>query len=217
VQPAHIKVEAQGRVTDDLVEVAHREVIVADMAKRRPRRGIDIEAGVFAELADAEEVGPVGDDDDVAQVIFVRDSGEPVNLLFGIDGAGLSDDAAERNPICKKVVAADAPFGVAGVLVAAAAEGDNQRSDLLVVELNGVIEACMKHRRRMTGVFGCTEYSDCVGRLGVVLAGNCGYLLIDPDAPCGDDEQKQPEQPAEEETAGWAPASQIGGRSNHRG
>src|SRR5258705_646819 len=146
-QWSDVEVEAQGGVADDLVEVAHGEIVVADVAHGGPRRGVDVEAGVFAELADAEEVGGVGDDDDVVEIVFAGDGGEAMDLLLGIDGAGFGDDAAEGNSIGEEVVAADASFGVAGVFVAAAAEGDDQRGDVLAVEVDGVIEAGVKHGR----------------------------------------------------------------------
>ncbi len=39
-----------------------------------------------------------------------------MNLLFGVDGAGLGDDVAEGDAVGEEVVAADAAFGIAGVL-----------------------------------------------------------------------------------------------------
>ena len=117
--------EAQGGVADNLVEVAHGEVVVGDMADGGARRGVDVEAGVFAEFTDTEEMSCVGDDDDVVEIVFAGDGGEAVDLLFGVGGAGFGDDAAEGNPIGEKVVAADAAFRIAGVFVAAAAEGDD--------------------------------------------------------------------------------------------
>ena len=70
-----VEVEAKGTVTDDLVEVAHGHVEVADVAEGGPRRGVNIEAGVFAELADAEEMRCVGDDDDVMEIVFSGNGG----------------------------------------------------------------------------------------------------------------------------------------------
>lgn len=113
MQPVDVEAEPEGGVADDLVEVAHGEVVVADVAYRRPGGGKDVESGVFAELTDTEEVGSVRDDDDVMQIVFVRDGGKAMNLLLGVDGAGLGDDAAEGNSICEEVVAAYTAFGVA--------------------------------------------------------------------------------------------------------
>ena len=161
-------------------------------------------------------MGSVGDDDDVVEIVFAGDGGETVDLLPGIDGACLGDDAAEGNAVGEEIVATDAAFGVAGVFVAAATESDDERGDLLAVEFDGVIETCVKDRGWMAGVFGCTEDGDGVGGLGVVLAGDGGDLLTDPDAPCGGEQKDHREEPAEEETAGSASASQIGGRSDHR-
>ena len=75
VQPTGIEVETKRGVAEHFVEVPHGEVVVADVAYRRSRRSEDIEAGIFAELADAEEMGAVGDDDDMVEVVFVGDGG----------------------------------------------------------------------------------------------------------------------------------------------
>jgi hypothetical protein len=217
VERSDVDIEPQGGVAYDLVEVAHGHVVVADVADGGPGRGVDIEAGIFAELAYAEEVGGVGDDDDVVEIIFVRDGGKAVDLLLGVDGAGLSDDAVEGDSVGEEVVAADAAFGVAGVLVAAAAQGDDERSDVFAIELDGMVEAGVKDWRRVAGVLGCAEDGDGVGRLGVVFAGDRGDLLIDPDAPYGGNQKNQREETAEEETAvGGTSASQIGRRGDHR-
>jgi hypothetical protein len=216
VQPVDVESEPEGRVADNLVEVAHGEIVVADVTYGGARRGVDVETGVFAEFANAEEMGCVGDDDDVVKIVFVGDGGEAVDLLLGVDGAGLGDDAAEGDSIGEEIVAADASFGVAGVLIAASPEGDDHRSDLFAIEIDGMVEAGVKDRGWVAGVLGCTEDGDGVGGLSVVMAGNCGDLLIDPDTPGSGDQQDQPEQPAKEETAGSASASQIGGRGDHR-
>ena len=143
-----------------------------DVAEGGAGRGVDVEAGVFAELADAEEVGAVGDDDDVVEIVFVGDGGEAVDLLLGVDGAGFGDDVAEGDAVGEEVVAAYAAFGVAGVFVAAAAEGDDERGDLFAVEFDGVVEAGVEDGRGVAGVLGCSEDGDGVGGLGVVLAGD---------------------------------------------
>jgi len=215
IQFSDTEVEAQCGVADDLVEVARGELVVADVSQGGPRRGVDVEAGVFAELADAEEMGRVGDDDDVMEIVFAGDGGKAVDLLLGVDGAGLGDDAAERNSICEEVVAADASFGVARVFIAAAAEGDDERGDVFAVEFDGVIEAGVKDGRGAAGVLGCAEDGDSVGGLGVVFAGDGGYLLIDPETPCGSDYEDDREEPAEEDTSCAASAVKIGGWGDH--
>ena len=202
VQPAHIQVEAEGGVAEHLVEVAHGEVVVADVADGGAGRGVDVEAGVLAELADAEEMGAVGDDDDMVQIVFMGDGGEAVDLLVGIDGAGLGDDVAEGDAVGKEIVAADATFGVAGVLVVAAAEGDDERGDLFAVEINGVVEAGVEGGRGMAGVLGCPEDGDGIGGLGFVVIGHGVDLLVEPDAPAGRDDQHQGEEPTEEDAPG---------------
>ena len=75
MQPADVKIQPHGGVTYDFVKVAHGEIVVADMAHGEARRGVDVEASIFAELADAEEVGRIGDDDDVVEIVFVGDGG----------------------------------------------------------------------------------------------------------------------------------------------
>src|ERR1700750_1342142 len=76
-----VEVQAEGGVADDLVEVAHGEVVRADVSYGGPRRGVDVEAGVFAELADAKEVGCVGDDDDMVGVVFAGGGGGAVERV----------------------------------------------------------------------------------------------------------------------------------------
>ncbi len=144
MQPVDVEAEAHRGIADDLVKVAHGEVVVADVADGGAGRGVDVESGVLAELADAEEVGRIRDDDDVTEIVFARDGGEAVHLLPGIDGAGLGDDAAEGNSVGEEIVPADAALGVAGVLVGAAAEGDDEGGDLFAVEFDGMIEAGVK-------------------------------------------------------------------------
>ena len=161
-------------------------------------------------------MGRVGDDHDVVEIVFAGDSCEAVDLLLGVDGAGFGDDAAEGNSVGEEVVAADASLGVAGIFVTSTPEGDDQRGDVLAVELDGVVEAGVKDGGGVAGVFGCAKDGDGVGGLRVVLASDGGYLLIDPDAPCGRDEKDQREQPAEKETAGGASVLQVGGRNDHR-
>jgi len=215
VQPVNVEVEAQGGVADDLVKVTHGEVVVANVAYGGARRGVDVEAGAFAELANAEEVSGVGDDDDVTEIVFVGNGCEAVDLLLGIGGAGFGDDAAEGNSIREEIVAAYATFCVARVFVGAAAEGDDEGGDMFSVEIDGVVEAGVEDGGGVAGVLGCTEDGDGVGGLSVVLTGYSGDLLIDPDTPCGGDQQDNSEQPAEEETAASALASQIGGGGDH--
>jgi len=214
VQEADVEVQAEGGVADHLVEVAHGQIVVADVADGGAGRGVDVEAGVFAELADAEEMSAVGDDDDVLQVVFAGDGGEAVDLLFGVDGAGLGDDVAEGDAIGEEVVAADAAFGVAGVFVGAAAEGDDERGDLLAVELDGVVETGVEDGRGMAGVLGRSEDGDGVGGLGFVVAGDGVDLTVEPDAPGGHPEEHEGEE-LTEEGAPQGASAQVGGRSDH--
>jgi len=209
VQPTDVEVEAERGVADHLVEVTHGEVVVADVADGRAGRGEDVEARVLTELADAEEVGAVGDDDDVLQIVFVGDGGEAVDLLLGVDGAGLGDDVAEGNSIGEQVVATDAAFCVAGVFIAAATEGDDERSDLLAVEFYGVVEAGVKDGGGMSGVLGCSKDGNRIGGLGLVVACDGVDLLVEPDGPSGDDDEHKGKQ-LTEEGAPDAAATEVG-------
>ena len=92
-------------------------------------------------------MGPVGDDDDVVEVVFAGDGGEAVDLLLGVDGVGLGDDVGEGDSVGEEIVAAYAALGVSGVVVAASAEGDDERGDLLAVEIDGVVEAGVEDGR----------------------------------------------------------------------
>ncbi len=157
----------------------------------------------------------VGDNDDVVEIVFVGDGGEAVDLLLGVDGAGLGDDVAEGDAVGEEVVAADAAFGVAGVLVAAAAESDDERGDLFAVEFDGVVETGVKDGGWVAGVFGRSEDGDGVCGLGVVLCRQRVDLVIDPDAPGGDDEKHQRERAAKDESACGAWGAQIGLRDDH--
>jgi len=95
------------------VEVPHGEIVVADVADGGSGRREDVEASVYAELPDTEEMGAVRDDDDMVEIVFVSDGSEAMDLLLGIDGTGFGDDVAEGYAIGEKVVAADAALGVA--------------------------------------------------------------------------------------------------------
>lgn len=198
------------------MEVAHCQIVVADVTDDGPGRSVDVEAGVLAEFTDAEQVGCVGDDDDVVEIIFARDRSETMDLLFGVDGASLGDDAAEGDSVGEQIVAAYAAFGVAGIFVGAATQGDDERSDLFAVELDGMVEAGVEDGGGVAGVLRRTEDGNGVGGLGVVYTGHGGDLLIHPDAPSGGDQQHDPEQPAEEETARTTSALQVGGGDDHR-
>jgi len=155
-------------------------------------------------------MGAVGDDDDVVELVFVGDGSEAVDLLLGIDGLGLGDDVGEGDAVGEEVVAAYSAFSIAGVFVGAAAEGDDEGGDLFAIEFNGVVEAGVEDGGWVAGVLCCSEDGDGVGRLGVVLASDSVDLNVDPDAPSGDDDEKQSEEVTEDATAAGASATQIG-------
>ena len=95
-----------------------------------------------------------------------------MDLLLGVDGVGFGDDVAEGDAVGEEVVAADAALGVAGVFVAASAQGDDEGSDLLAIEVEGVVEAGVEDGRWMAGVLCRAEDGDGVGGLGIVLIGD---------------------------------------------
>ena len=122
------------------------EIVVADVAYGCAGRGVNVESGIAAELADSEEVSAIGNNNDVAEIVLAGDGGEAMDLLLGIERAGLDDDVAERNSVGQQVVTTDAAFRVAGVLIAAAAKSDDERGDLLAIKIDGVVEAEVKRR-----------------------------------------------------------------------
>jgi len=95
IDPGVAQVEAQGGVAEDLVEVAEVSVVAVDVAERRAGRGVDVKPFVPAELLDSKEVGSVGDDDDVVEVVSFGDLGEAAGLLLGGEGVGLRDNSRE--------------------------------------------------------------------------------------------------------------------------
>ena len=97
--------------------------------------------------------------------------GEAVDLLLGVDGVGLGDDVGEGDAVGEEVVAAYAALGVAGVVVAASAEGDDEGRDLLAVEIDGVVEAGVVDGGGAAAVLGCSEDGDGVGGLGLIVVG----------------------------------------------
>jgi len=159
-------------------------------------------------------VGSVGDYDDVVEIVVVGYGDEAVDLLLGVGGAGFGDDAAEGYAVGKKIVTADATFGIAGVFVGASAESDDERRDVFAVEFDGVIEAGVEDGGWAAGVLGCAEDGDGVGGLGFVVVGDVGDLTIDPDAPASRCEQDEREESAEDDASGAAPQVRL--RDDHR-
>ncbi len=96
---------------------------------------------------------------------------EAVDLLLGVDGVGLDDDVGEGDAVGEEIVAAYAALGVAGVAVAASAEGDDEGSDFLAVEFDDVVEAGVVDGGGVAAVLGCSEDGDGVGRAGPDLRG----------------------------------------------
>jgi hypothetical protein len=123
------------------------------------------------------------------EIELTRDGREPAGLLFGIGGAGLGDDATERNAVGEQIVAAYSPFSVSGVFVAAAAESNDDWSDLLSIEIYRMIQAEVQRGRGPSGIFGRSEDSDSVRLLCLILACDFGYLTHDIGAPDNDDQQ----------------------------
>ena len=137
-------------------------------------------------------MGAVADDGDVLEVVLAGDGGEAMDLLLGVDGVGLDDDVGEGDAVGEEIVAAYAALGVAGVAVAASAEGDDERRDFLAIEFDDVVEACVVDGGGVAAVLGCSEDGDGVAGLGLVFVGYGVYLDADPDRP--DDGNQQDEQ-----------------------
>lgn len=170
--------------------VALEEIPPTKVAYRGSRRGVDVQADVLAELADTEEMSAVGDDDDVVQVEVPRESGQAMDLLLGVGGGRLGDDVADGDSMSEKIVASDTSLGIAGVFVAAAAEGDDDGCDLQTVEIDGVIETEVEGGRGSTGVLGGTEDGDRIGRLRLIFGSDLGDLMYDVEGPSHCDQQK---------------------------
>src|ERR1700754_4620164 len=105
-------------------------------------------------------MGSIRYDDNVVKVILAGDCGQAVHLLVRVGGSSLGDNAAKRNAVGKEVVAADAALRIAGVLVAATTERNHQRGDLLAIEIDGMVETRVKHRRGAARVLCGTKDSD---------------------------------------------------------
>ena len=194
--------QAECGVAEHLVGVAQEEVVAVDAAEGSAGRGVDVEAGVPAELLDAQKVGGVADNDDVLEVVVAGDIGEAARLLAGGVGVGLSDDGGEGDAVGEEVIAADASLGEAGVLVRAAAEGDDDGGDLPVVEGEGVIEAGVVDGGGSASVLGRTEDGDGVGGLGLILGADLVDAVDDPGGPAGAKQEQEREQQQEESTDG---------------
>jgi len=180
------------------VEVALGEVVDADAAVGEAGRGVDVETGGLAEGTDAEKVGAIGDDDEVVEVVVSGDVDEALDLLLGVGGGGLGDDLVEGDAVGEEIVATYAALGVAGVEIAAAAEGDDEGRHLEAIESNGVVETGVEDRRGMAGVLGRSEDRDGVCGAGLVDTSYGGDLEVDPGGPGTDDQEEQDEESAEE-------------------
>jgi hypothetical protein len=198
VQPGFGEAEAEGGVAEDLVGVAFGEIEVVDVAEGWAGRGVDVEAHALAEDGDAEEVGGVGDDDYVMEVVGAGDLGEAGYLLAGVEGVGFGDDRGRGDAVGEEIIAADAAFGFAGVLVGASAEGDDERRDLTLVEGDDVVEARVVDGGRAAEVFGGAEDGDGVGGARLVLMGGVVDLVGDPEAPEQGDEEDERDEAKQE-------------------
>lgn len=178
------------RIAEHLVKVPHGQIVIADMPKRRPRRGIDAQPGILAKFADAEQMRSITDHNDGIEIIFPGYGSQSVDLLFSIGGTGLRNDISKGNAIGQQIIPANPAFGVAGVLIASASKSDDQWGDLPAIELDRVIETGMEHRRRTSGILRSAKYGDSIGGLSLVLTGHIGYLLIHPDKPAQRNQQK---------------------------
>ena len=132
MKSADVEVEAEACVAEHLVEVALSKVVVGDVAVGGAGGGVDVEVLLAAEVLDAEEVGSVGDDDEVVEVVGAGDLGEVVDLLLGVGGVGVEEDVVVGDALGEEVVAGYGSFGAAGVGVGAAAQGDDERGDLVL-------------------------------------------------------------------------------------
>ena len=89
-------------------------------------------------------MGAVADDDDAVEMAAAGYGGKMLDLLLGIDGVGFGNNLVVGNAVREEVIATYAAFGLAGILIGAAAEGDDEGGDLLVVEGDCFIETRMQ-------------------------------------------------------------------------
>src|SRR6185312_14882168 len=130
-----------------------------------------------------KQVSAIADDDDMVQVHLLCNGGEPLHLLFGIDGIGFGDDLVVRHAVCEQIIAPYAALRLAGVFIGASAERDDDRRNLLLVEGNGFIKASVEYGGRPSHIFGGSEYGDGVRGAGVVAVCDCLDLAVDPAKP----------------------------------
>jgi len=116
----------------------------------------------------------VGDNDDMAQLVVARDRGKPVHLLLRIERMRLGNDVLQRNAVCEKVVPPHCSFRVAGVFIPSTAKRNHDGSNLLAVQVDGVVEPEVQRRRWMPCVLRSPEDRDGVGLLRLIVTGHLG-------------------------------------------
>ncbi len=103
------------------------------------------------------------------QVILPGNGSQAGGGLFCVGALGLSNDLILRDAMGEKVVVADAPFGISRI--PATAQGDHQRSKVLAVESESMIQTGAQHRRGAAIVFRCAKDRDCVGGTRLIMSG----------------------------------------------
>ena len=125
-----------------------------------PGRGEYVEAFGGADFVNPEEMRPVADDHQAAQPVGAGDHGDTAGRVLGVAALGLGDDGLLGDAHGHQVLAA---HGALVVLVAAvAAQGDDERSDAVMVESEGVIQTGAVDRGGPAVVLGRAENADGV-------------------------------------------------------
>src|SRR5579863_1175645 len=128
-----------------------------------PRRDVNRgEAFVLKQFADAEDVIGVTHRDAAVQSVGAHDDGYAAGGLGGIGALSFGNESVFRDAALAQIVFADSAFAETGI-GGRAAGSDHHRRQMLLVKIEGVIEAGAQHWRGTAGIFRRSEDHDGVG------------------------------------------------------
>ena len=113
------------------------------------------------------------------------------HLLLGIHRLRLRNNLVVRHAVSQQVIAPHAALGHAQIAVAAAAQRDHQRRDLLPVQLHRMVQPRMQHRRWPPGVLRRAKHRNRVRRPSLILPSNRFDLEVEPAKPAQRHQQRQ--------------------------
>jgi hypothetical protein len=129
----------------------------------------------------AEHVRVVADDHQPVQPVGAGDHGNAAGRLLGVAALGFSNDGLLGNAFADQVFLAHKALGV--LIAAGTAEGDDERGDAAMVELERVVEPRAVDGRRPAIVLRRAKNADGVGGRSLILIRVDLNLQIDPAAP----------------------------------